>query len=105
MHSHQSSSSPDADGSSPELTPDELVLQQQRRERQQSYVSDLAAIVPQSSILTTDQQLLPYESDGLTAIKQKPLLVVLPETIVQVQATSTGCLGLASRKHDHCELE
>ena len=85
MHSHQSSSSPDADGSNPELTPDELVLQQQRRDRQQSYVSDLAAIVPQSSILTTDQQLLPYESDGLTAIKQKPLLVVLPETIVQVQ--------------------
>ena len=42
--------------------------------------------MPAQSILSTEQQLRPYESDGLTAIKQTPLLVVLPETLEQVQS-------------------
>ncbi len=50
-----------------------------------SYANDLKDVLPSNAILTTEQQLRPYESDGLTAIKQRPLLVVLPETIEQVQ--------------------
>jgi glycolate oxidase len=46
----------------------------------------LTQILNKSSILSTKEELLPYESDGLTALKATPLLVVLPETIGQVQA-------------------
>ena len=51
----------------------------------ESYADDLRELLPAEAVLTTEQQLRPYESDGLTAIKQRPLLVVLPETIQQVQ--------------------
>lgn len=46
----------------------------------------LSALLPASCILSTSEQLKPYESDGLTVFKRSPLLVVLPETIEQVQA-------------------
>ncbi|MCL4137765.1 UNVERIFIED_CONTAM: hypothetical protein GTU68_035923, partial [Idotea baltica] len=46
----------------------------------------MAAFMPASCILSSPEQLRPYESDGLTVFKKSPLLVVLPETIPQVQA-------------------
>ena len=55
-------------------------------ELRRDYIDDLSAFLPAPSILSTEQQLRPYESDGLTAIKETPLLVVLPETLEQVQA-------------------
>ncbi len=55
----------------------------QRRER---YAQELRSLLPEHSILATLEQLRPYESDGLTALKATPLLVVLPDTIEQIQA-------------------
>ncbi|MFK8077795.1 MAG: FAD-linked oxidase C-terminal domain-containing protein [Granulosicoccus sp.] len=64
-------------------TSDIVVDRQQRRER---YAIALQAILPEGSILSTVEQLRPYESDGLTALKATPLLVVLPDSIEQIQA-------------------
>ena len=43
------------------------------------------------SVLREDEDLFPYESDGLAVYKQKPPLVVLPETIDQVQQILRIC--------------
>lgn len=57
----------------------------ERLARRSRYARELAGLVPPAAVLATDEQLRPYESDGLTAMRQTPLLVVLPETIEQVQ--------------------
>jgi len=43
------------------------------------------------SVLADEEQLKPYECDGLTAYRQTPLLVVLPETVEQVQKVLRIC--------------
>lgn len=43
------------------------------------------------SVLREDEDLFPYESDGLAVYRQKPPLVVLPETIEQVQRILRIC--------------
>jgi glycolate oxidase len=45
----------------------------------------LRAILPPEAILSEREDLNPYESDGLTAFRQLPLLAVLPETEAQVR--------------------
>ncbi len=60
--------------------------QVEREQRRKEAAAALAQWLPQHSILQSREELGPYESDGLTALKQTPLLVVLPETIEQVQA-------------------
>ena len=62
--------------------PDEV----QRARRRQLCVDGLQRIVAADSVLHSEEDLRPYESDGLTAFKKTPLVVVLPETIEQVQA-------------------
>jgi glycolate oxidase len=47
------------------------------------------------SILSAAEDLAPYESDGLTAYRQMPMLVVIPETEAQVQQTLKLCHELA----------
>ena len=45
----------------------------------------LSRIVPaEGGVIVDEDELRPYESDGLTAYRQPPLVVVLPETIDQV---------------------
>ena len=51
----------------------------------------LHQLLPKASILETEEQTRPYECDGLTAYQQKPWIVVLPETIEQVQAVLRLC--------------
>ena len=53
----------------------------------------LRVVVPEHCILARDEQKRPYECDGLSLYRQLPLLVVLPETEVQVQ----GVLRAARR--------
>ena len=48
-------------------------------------VDALSRIVATDSILSAQEDLKPYECDGLSAYRTIPLLVVLPETIEQVQ--------------------
>lgn len=64
----------------------DIQAQAARQERRLELAAELASMVPVHAILSRPQELIPYESDGLTAIKQTPLLVVLPETVAQVQA-------------------
>lgn len=61
-------------------------LQTDRLARRKRFANELASLVPAGAVLASEEQLRPYESDGLTAMKATPLLVVLPETIEQVQA-------------------
>ena len=49
-------------------------------------VAGLRRLVPESGVIAEAIRLRPYETDGLSAYKQTPLAVVLPETTEQVAA-------------------
>ncbi|MCH4224647.1 MAG: glycolate oxidase subunit GlcD [Alcaligenes faecalis] len=49
-------------------------------------LSRLRDDIPDLDVLHTDEQLHPYECDGLSVYRAKPLLVVLPRNVEQVQA-------------------
>jgi glycolate oxidase len=68
---------------------DELVLK-----RRGQIVTALRRIVPGEGVIAAEQAMRPYESDGLTAYRQLPMVVVLPETTAQVAAV----LGLCHRE-------
>ncbi len=51
----------------------------------------LAAILPSHALLTTVEEKRPYECDGLSAYRQVPRVVVLPETREQVEAIVKHC--------------
>lgn len=51
----------------------------------------LQAIMPEPQILFRPDQLRAYECDGLSAYRQVPLVVVLPDTVEQVQAILRLC--------------
>jgi len=51
----------------------------------------LAACLPESSLLVSEEELRPYECDGLSVYKGLPLAVVLPESIEQAQAIIQLC--------------
>lgn len=57
----------------------------------QQLLSDLNQTLPTASVLSTKEQLQPYECDGLSVYKGLPLAVVLPETIKQVQVIMRLC--------------
>ncbi len=54
-------------------------------------VDRLRTLLPAASVLATPAELAPYECDGLTAFRQRPMVVVLPETVEQVQAVLRVC--------------
>ncbi len=47
--------------------------------------------LPPESVLADEEALRPYECDGLPAYRQLPLIVVLPETVAQVQRILRTC--------------
>ncbi len=49
-------------------------------------VEGLSSVISSDLILSSMEALKPYESDGLTAFRQIPLVVVLPETVDEVCA-------------------
>jgi len=59
--------------------------------RRAEIAAALRAIVPGEGVITDDARLAPYESDGLTAYRQHPLMVVLPETTQQVSRILAWC--------------
>jgi glycolate oxidase len=65
-----------------------------RAERQAQVVAALQRVVPQHALLYNREDTTPYECDGLTAYRQRPLVVVLPETYDQVQAVLKTCHAL-----------
>jgi glycolate oxidase len=54
-------------------------------------IAAMRAIVPGEGVITEPHELRPWESDGLTAYRQPPMLVVLPETVEQVSAVLRWC--------------
>jgi glycolate oxidase len=66
-----------------------------RSARQTQVVSALSAVLPAHALLWHSEDTTPYECDGLTAYRQRPLVVALPETEAQVQAVLKTCHALA----------
>ena len=66
--------------------PDEAVIA-----RRLKIAHDLQQIVPGEGVIFDEDERRPYESDGLTAYKTLPLVVVLPETVEQVSAVLRYC--------------
>jgi glycolate oxidase len=66
----------------------------QRSERQAQIVRELEAVLPAHALLWHKEDTTPFECDGLTAYRQRPLVVALPETQEQVQAVLRTCHAL-----------
>lgn len=62
-----------------------------RQARLQQLVAALAPLLPAHALLYQAEQTTPYECDGLTAYRQRPLAVALPETEAQVGAVLKAC--------------
>lgn len=56
-----------------------------------AFLEKLSKIYPASRLIKHDAGLIPYESDGLTAFREKPLAVVLPETCDEIVETIRCC--------------
>ena len=54
-------------------------------------VRGLLAFLPADSVLEQEEEVRPYECDGLSAYRQLPLLVVLPRTVAEVQRILRLC--------------
>ena len=61
---------------------------------QRRVVDALLRHLPSHAVLWTDESTTPYECDGLTAYRQRPLAVALPETDAQVQQVLRTCHAL-----------
>ena len=59
--------------------------------RRDRIVTALRAIVPGEGVIATEREMRPYESDGLTAYRALPMVVVLPETTAQVSRVLAFC--------------
>jgi glycolate dehydrogenase FAD-linked subunit len=59
--------------------------------RRDEVVAALRAIVPGEGVIATDRAMKPYESDGLTAYRQLPMVVVLPHSTEQVARVLRYC--------------
>ena len=66
----------------------------QRAERQAQVVAALQKLLPAEALLWHAEETTPYECDGLTAYRQRPLVVALPESEAQVQAVLKACHAL-----------
>ena len=66
----------------------------ERAGRQAQVVAALQQVLPQHALLWNREDTTPYECDGLTAYRQRPLVVALPETYAQVQAVLRTCHAL-----------
>jgi glycolate oxidase len=70
-------------------TPDAAVI-----ERRAEIVEALRKIVPGEGVIVSDAERRAYESDGLTAYRQLPLIVVLPSTVAQAAAVLRRCSAM-----------
>ena len=66
----------------------------QKTELQAKVVQALQAFLPPQALLWSNEQTTPYECDGLTAYRQRPLVVALPESYEQIQQVLKTCHSL-----------
>ena len=62
-----------------------------RAARRAEVVAELSAVLPAHALLWHSEDTIPYECDGLTAYREQPLAVALPETEEQVAAVLRTC--------------
>jgi len=62
--------------------------------RQRAAAQALRAFLPERAVLWQEEDTRPYECDGLTAYRQLPMVVALPETEEQVQRILRACHAL-----------
>ncbi|MGN6829541.1 FAD-linked oxidase C-terminal domain-containing protein [Paucibacter sp. M5-1] len=62
-----------------------------RAQSQTELVAALAEVLPPHALLWQGEDTVPYECDGLTAYRERPLAVALPETEAQVAAVLKTC--------------
>ena len=61
--------------------------------KRDAIVKALRAIVPGEGVIATEREMKPFESDGLTAYRQTPMVVVLPDTTEQISQVLAYCHG------------
>ena len=66
----------------------------QKSTRQAEVVRALQAHLPQHALIWHAEDTTPYECDGLSAYRQRPLVVALPETEAQVASVLRTCHAL-----------
>jgi glycolate oxidase len=62
-----------------------------RQQRQAEVLAALSTVLPTHALLWQPEDTTPFECDGLTAYREHPLLVALPETSDQVAAVLCEC--------------
>ena len=62
--------------------------------RQREVAAALRAFLPARAVLFEEEDTRPYECDGLTAYRQLPMVVALPETEEQVQRVLKTCSSM-----------
>ena len=62
-----------------------------RARRRAEVVAALSAVLPARSLLWHDEDVVPYECDGLTAYREHPLVVALPQDEAEVAAVLRTC--------------
>ncbi len=72
-------------------TPTPVLEAAERADLQRRVVQALLAHLPAHALLWHTEDTVPYECDGLTAYRQRPLVVALPETEAQVAAVLKAC--------------
>ncbi len=72
------------------MLPDRTARKISTSERQ-SLFSALQQALPDGALLTTEEELHPYECDGLSAYRQVPLAVALPDTLEQARHVVMIC--------------
>ncbi len=77
------------------ITPTE-VTRAERAARQSEVVRALQKVLPVHALLWQPEDTTPYECDGLTAYRKRPLVVALPETEAQVSAVLKACHTLGA---------
>ena len=66
--------------------PDQAVIAQR-----DALITELRAIVAGEGVIVDEDERRAFETDGLTAYRQLPMVVVLPETVAQVSAVLKLC--------------
>ncbi len=69
-------------------------IAKERSRRQSQVVAALSAVLPAHALLYRREDTVPYECDGLTAYREQPLVVALPETETEVAAVLRLCHSL-----------
>ena len=76
------------------VTPPEQMSSMARAERQAQVVAALRQHLPEHALLWQREDTVPYECDGLSAYRERPMVVALPETEAQVGAVLRACYTL-----------